>query len=177
MQECENAKHSYSTNIVNDLKQSNPSQWYSKIKQMSSHSAELNEEPVVQELLGLDDSLQVERIADKFSQVANSYSPLKDDDIDTGSICDDRPLPEINPYIIYMAIMSTKKKTLTVLRDVPMKVLKYCAEEISFPLSDIYTRAVLYGEYPNIYKLEIVTPAPKVYPTQSITQLRKISGS
>ena len=113
MQECEKAKHSYSTNIVNDLKQSNPSQWYSKIKQMSSHSAELNEEPVVQELLGLDDSLQVERIADQLSQVANSYSPLKDDDIDTGSICDDRPLPEINPYIIYLAIMSTKKKTST----------------------------------------------------------------
>ena len=65
--------------------------------------------------------------------------------------------------------MSTKKKTSTVLGDVPMKVLKYCAEEKSFPLSDIYTRAVLYGEFPNIYKLEIVTPAPKVYPTQSIT--------
>ena len=29
---CEKAKHSYSKNIVNDLKHSNPSQWYSKIK-------------------------------------------------------------------------------------------------------------------------------------------------
>ena len=31
------------------------------------------------------------------------------------------------------------------------------------------------GEYPNIWKLEIVTPAPKVYPPASEDQLRKIS--
>ena len=175
--ECEKAKHSYSTNIVNDLKLSNPSQWYSKIKRMSSHSTELNEEIVVQDLLGLDDKVQVEKIADQFSQVSHTYSPLKDDDVNIENICDDRPLPEINPYTIYLIIMSTKKKTSTVLGDVPMKVIKYCAEELSFPLSDIYTRAIIFGEYPDIYKLEIVTPVPKVYPVQTTRDLRKIAGT
>ena len=36
-QMCEKAKHLYSKNIVNDLKSSNPAQWYSKLKRMSSH--------------------------------------------------------------------------------------------------------------------------------------------
>ena len=176
-QKCEKAKHSYSKNIVNDLKVSNQSQWYSKIKRMSSHSAEKNEEIIVQELHGLDDNVQVEKIADQFSQVSHGYSPLKTEDIEIESESDDRPPPEINPYIIYLKIMSIKKKTSTVLGDVPMKVIKFCAEELSFPLSDIYTRAIMSGEYPDIYKLEIVTPAPKVYPPQTTKDLRKIAGT
>ena len=174
---CEKAKHSYSKNIVNDLKQSNPSQWYSKIKRMSSHSQELNEETVVQDMIGLTDEIQVERIANQFSEVSNAYSPLKDEDIDISYIIDDRPLPDINPYTVYLKIMSIKKKTSTVLGDIPMKVIKFCAEELSFPLSDVYLRAATHGEYPDIYKLEIVTPAPKIYPPQSAKDLRKISGT
>ena len=73
--------------------------------------------------------------------------------------------------------MSIKKKTSTLIDDIPMKVIKHCAEELSFPLSDIYTRAVNYGEYPNIYKLEIVTPVAKIYPPQTTKELRKIAGT
>ena len=73
--------------------------------------------------------------------------------------------------------MSIKKKTSTVVGDIPMKVIKFCAEELSFPLSDVYSRALGHGEYPNIYKLEIVTPAPKIYPPQTAKDLRKISGT
>ena len=32
------------------------------------------------------------------------------------------------------------------------------------------------GEYPKIYKFEISTPVPKVYPTETKSQLRNISG-
>ena len=53
----------------------------------------------------------------------------------------------------------------------------FCAEEIYFPLSNVYSRAVAFDEYPDIYKVEIVTPAPKVYPPQSIKDLRKIAGT
>ena len=58
-----------------------------------------------------------------------------------------------------------------------MTIIKFCAEELSFPLCDIYTRSVLYGEYPDIYKLEIVTPAAKVYPPRTVKDLRKIAGT
>ena len=144
---------------------------------MSSHSQEKNTETVVQDMIGLPDNIQVEKIADQFSQVSNAYSPLKTADIDIESVSDNRPSPEINPYIIYLKIMSIKKKTCTLSGDVPMKVIRFCAEEISFPLSDIYDRAVSHGEYPDLYKMEIVTPAPKCYPPQTSKDLRKISGT
>ena len=176
-QMCEKAKQSYSKNIVNDLKLSNCTQWYSKIKRMSSHSQATNEETVVQDMMGLPDETQVEKLADQFSEVSKIYSPLSTEDIDIGNIRDDRPLPDIDPYSIYLKIMSIKKKTSTVVGDIPMKVIKFCAEELSFPLSDVYSRALGHGEYPNIYKLEIVTPAPKIYPPQTAKDLRKISGT
>ena len=56
--------------------------------------------------------------------------------------------------------MSHKKKTATVIWDIPMRLIKFSAEELSFPLCDIYTQAVLFGEYPEIYQIEIVTPVP-----------------
>ena len=73
--------------------------------------------------------------------------------------------------------MSQKKKTSTVIGDIPMKVVKLCAEEISFPLSDIFTRSVLLGEYPEIYKMVIITPVSKVFPTQTVKDWRKIAGT
>ena len=174
-QKCEKARHDYAENIVNDLKTSNPSQWYSKIKRMSAHHQ--NEESIVQELIGLSDQDQAEQIADQFCEVSNLYQPLENESIQLESKRDDRPPPEINPYLVYLKIMSIKKKTSTLIDDMPMKVIKYCAEELSFPLSDIYTRAVNYGEYPNIYKLEIVTPVAKIYPPQTTKDLRKIAGT
>ena len=176
-EKCEKAKHDYSANIVNDLKNSNQSQWYSKLKRMSSHSQDKDSNTIVQELIGQPTQLQAEKIADQFAEISNLYSPLKSEDINLNDISDDRPPPEINPYLIFLKIMSVKKKTATVIGDIPMKVIKFCAEELSFPLSDIYTRSVLYGEYPDIYKLEIVTPAPKVYPPQTTKDLRKIAGT
>ena len=176
-EKCKKARFAYSENIVNDLKQSNPSQWYSKIKRMSSHSQHNEGDTVVQDLIGQPDQSQAELIADQFAEISNLYSPLETVDISLEGVHDDRPPPEINPYLIFLKIISIKKKTSTVIGDIPMKVIKYCAEELSFPLSDIYTRAILHGEYPDIYKLEIVTPAPKVYPPQTTRDLRKIAGT
>ena len=176
-QKCEKAKINYAENIVNDLKHSDPSQWYSKLKRMSSHFQEKDQESAVQELIGLSDCEQAEIIADQFSEVSNLYNPLATESIKLDTLCDDRPPPEINPYLIYLKIMSIKKKTSTLIDDIPMKLIQFCAEELSFPLSDIYTRAIIFGEYPDIYKLEIVTPVPKVYPVQTTRDLRKIAGT
>ena len=168
---CEKAKQDYAKNIVNDLKYSNQSQWYSKIKRMSSHNLEKDGDSEVEELVGIPDQLQAERIADQFAEVSSQYAPLQSEAINLENIFDDRPPPEINPYLIYLKIKSCKKKTATVIGDIPMTLIKFCAEELSF------TRSVLYGEYPEIYKLEIVTPVPKVYPPRTVKDLSKISGT
>ena len=58
----------------------------------------------------------------------------------------------------------------------PPKFLKTVAAYIAEPFTDIVNTSIVNGEYPNIYKHEIITPVPKVYPCSSLDQLRNISG-
>ena len=69
-----------------------------------------------------------------------------------------------------------KTNTSTVKDDIPAKILKEFACELSEPMADILDCMVSRGEYPNIWKLEMVTPVPKVYPPSTVNDLRKISG-
>jgi hypothetical protein len=64
----------------------------------------------------------------------------------------------------------------TVPGDFPAKLSKHFAAYLAEPLTDILNTSVRLGEYPEIYKFEVSTPVPKVYPTISTTQLRNISG-
>ena len=75
-EKCENAKHSYYNNIVSDLKNSNPGQWYSKLKRMTSYDQIKSEEVNVESICHLSDIEQVELIADNFCKVSNQYEPI-----------------------------------------------------------------------------------------------------
>ena len=83
----------------------------------------------------------------------------------------------MEPYMVHQKIKKMKGNSATVMGDIPIKVIKAFGYELSFPLSNIYKRSVRSGEYPNIWKMEVVTPGPKVYPPQTPKDLRKISGT
>ena len=176
LEKCAEQKEYYYQHMVEDLKTSQPGQWYSKLKRMSSHDQAKSEEPIVQSFLGLSDETQTENIADQFSHISNLYEPLKTDDICMDNIENLKPPPCFQPYFVHKKIKSMKNNTATVNGDIPINVIKMFSHELSFPLSDIYKRCCKSGEYPNIWKLEIVTPAPKKYPPETPKDLRKISG-
>ena len=72
MEKCSEEKEKYFTNIVSDLKTSNPSKWYSKLKRMTGQKqseSEIN----VSELDGIYDKLQAEIIADHYAVIINQY--------------------------------------------------------------------------------------------------------
>ena len=72
-QKCETEKKKYYENIVSDLKTSNPSKWYSKLKRMSGQDQnQLNQNNInVTELDGIYDKLQGEIKADHYAQISN----------------------------------------------------------------------------------------------------------
>ena len=72
---CSNAKSNYYHNIVDDLKTSNPGQWYSKLKRLSSHHQQQSDTVQVEEITGMTDSQQAEAIADHYANVANQFTP------------------------------------------------------------------------------------------------------
>ena len=176
-EKCQEEKEKYQKNIVQDLKLSKPGQWHQKLKRMTSHDQAKSQVPIVQSLQGLPSQVQAEKIADQFSQISNMYDELKTEDISLDGITNEKPFPCMEPYLIHKKIKSMKNNTATVPGDVPIKIIKMFGYELSFPLSDIFKRGCKHGEYPHVWKLETVTPAPKKYPPQDPTELRKISGT
>ena len=57
-----------------------------------------------------------------------------------------------------------------------IKILKEFPEELSLPLSHMVSSCLSVGLYPNLWKVENVTPVPKIYPPEQLKDLRKNSG-
>ena len=73
LEKCQKAKKGYAENIVNDLKSSDVSQWYSKIKRMSSHFKENEDDSEVQDMIGMSNKDQAEHIADQFAEISQIF--------------------------------------------------------------------------------------------------------
>ena len=174
-EKCEHAKQSYYNNIVSDLKNSNPGQWYSKLKRLTTHDQLKTENVNVEDICHLTDLEQVELIADSFSKVSNQYTPIDPEQIHLNPE-NEKPVPVIQAHEVHEYLKSIKTNTSTVKDDIPAKIIKEFAPELSAPLADILDCMVRRGEYPNIWNIEMVTPAPKVYPPATVNDLRKISG-
>ena len=70
-----------------------------------------------------------------------------------------------------------KKTKSTFPGDLPFKLRKEIAPEVSTPLEDIFKASTMSGQYPSLWKQEIVTPVPKVNSPQTVKDLRKITGT
>ena len=60
--------------------------------------------------------------------------------------------------------------------DIPMKVINEFAVELAFPLAHIINCCIEQGVYPDLWKIESVTPVTKVFPPEKVKDLRRISG-
>ena len=158
-----------------ELKQKNPAQWYSSLKNITSYDQHRNEQPNVEEIRHLPDQQQAELIANQFAKIQNGYSPLKNDDVSVPYFKESE-IPQFSPAQVWFALTKLNTNKATVPGDVPAKIIKQFAAYLAEPLADILNTSVRRGEYPKIYKFEISTPVPKCYPTEKLTQLRNISG-
>ena len=76
--------------------------------------------------------------------------------------------------IAILAEMDTSKSDCK--GDIPAKILKAFASKLGKPVSDVINTSIRQGCFPDIFKLELVTPVPKVFPPKTIDDLRNISG-
>ena len=164
------------SNTVEDLKNSNTSQWYSKIKRMGGMPGNVSGNIEVDELRGMSNQDQAEVIAQHYASVSNEYKALEDDDIASHLYSTEEEPPAIEAYQMYEQIQKMSSKKATVCDDIPMRVIKEFSVELAEPLAHIVSYGIRYGQYPVIWKYETVTPVPKAYPTEKVKQLRKISG-
>ena len=165
--------------MVADLKTSNPGKWYSKVKRMCGQS-DRHQITTVDELTGLSDQEQSERIAEHYSQISNQYEQVKEDDFpeyfnptrygysnppNINPIKDGLTTPPIiDPLHVYKVIEKRNRKAATIENDIPIKLFHEFSVELSFPLSHILNFCMKNGVYPDIWKIETVSPVPKIYP-------------
>ena len=60
--------------------------------------------------------------------------------------------------------------------DIPAKILKCFSKKISKPLTQIINDSIQQGQWPALFKSEIVTPVRKVPNPKNLDDLRNISG-
>ena len=134
-----------------------------------------SEEIVVEDLKDLPDKEQAEMIADKFAAVSQEYEKLKDEDIKVPEFAeDDIPVVSVDHVRAILAQMDTNKSNVK--DDVPAKILKHFAVQLAKPVANVINSSIRQGCWPDILKLEIVTPVPKVFPPKNTDELRNISG-
>ena len=75
------AKKSYKRSMIDDIKISNPGQWYSKLKRITRYDQQKSEVIQVEEICHLDDQKQAEAIADNQARISNSYKEIELSDI------------------------------------------------------------------------------------------------
>ena len=84
--------------------------------------------------------------------------------------------PYVEPLKVHQIIQKMNKSAATAPNDLPIKLVAEFSVELAFPLAHIINFCLQNGVYPNLWKMESVTPVPKTFPTEKIKDLRKISG-
>ena len=122
----------------------------------------------VEELVGLSEPEQADKIADHYASISNLYEPLKTEDF-PGYM---NPLkcspPQVSPSKVAKIIRGMNKKAEAVPGDLPIKAISPFSEEFSIPLALAHpiNKCLSQGVYPNIWKMEYVSPVPKVFPPE-----------
>ena len=120
-EKCSTAKRNYYTNMVEDLKNSNPRQWYSKLKRMSNVEGCKMENIYVEQLEGLDKMEQAEVIAEDFSKISNQYDKIDRQALKLKIETSPKPVPSIEPHEIFQIMSKMKTNKSTIKNDIPAK--------------------------------------------------------
>ena len=168
------AKRTYYREKIRQLRTSNPRSWYQHIKKLMGNN-QSEEHIEVEDIKDLSDEEQCEQIASKFVEVSNLYEPLQRQKINF-PIFSIEETPVVSDENVSEALKSLNAAKSTRKNDIPAKVLKRIAPVITKPLTLIINNCLQQGVWPDIFKLEMVTPIPKVPAPKDIDDLRNISG-
>ena len=132
-------------------------------------------ELIVDEISHLTNEEQAEKLADAFSSVSQEYEPLKTENINVPPFKTE-DIPNISVQIVEIFLRDIKTCKAITKDDIPSKIFKKFANYLSDPIASLINKCIRDGAWPDIFKHEIVTPIPKVFPPRNIEDLRNISG-
>ena len=173
------SKVAYSKSIVNDLKSSNPSQWYSKVKRMSNINRVSDDDYFIEEFCDLNLQTQADQLVNFYASTRNQFQSISEDDFQSvfdNDLRQDKTDILTTPEQVENIILSMNKKSSCIVGDIPFKILHYFSSHISKPLSIFFNTMFEQNRYPELWKTEYITPVAKCFPVMCKKNLRPISG-
>ena len=164
---------SYFSNFVTELKATNPGKWYGMAKKIGAVDQMSQGEIQVEALDGLTNEESAQVIAEHFASISNQYLPV--DEAQLPCYLPALPPPQVDEYDVYLKLKGQKNTKSTLPIDIPDKLKKEFAPELSLPLTDIINACLKQQKFPSFWKFEWVSPVPKVTNPKLLKDLRKIS--
>ena len=169
------AIRNFHSSFVTELKFSDPGKFYEMCKKIGAVD-DINDGALkIQCLDGLSDRESAEAVAQHFAAISNEYKPV--DLTVLPAFLPALPPMQFEEYEVYekLKLLKTTKTTLPI--DIPGKLRKEVAVELTAPLTHIINTAMATGHYPALWKREYVSPVPKIKEPQVIKDVRKIAGT
>ena len=168
------AKQQFYDKVVKDLKQSAPGQWYSKLKRICSYSELKSESIQIDQIKHLTPKEQAEALSEFFAKTRQEYNSLNKEDIIIPSF-NEEDVPVFTKTQIESELKRVKTNKSVPPKDIPPKIVKMFAQQLSGPLCDIINTSVKSGVWPEIWKRETVTPVAKNLPPKNLKDMRDIT--
>ena len=161
--------------MVDQVKESDPSRWYSMLIRISNYDKDKMDELKVEEINHLSYKEQAEAIAESFNKISQEYKEVNEAHIDMPEI-PPGTTPRFTPFQIkhYLDIVKTNKATLP--GDIPAKIVKSSSQVLCVPMAHMINHSIQSGAWPYSYKHELITPVAKTLPVERLDQLRPISN-
>ena len=151
-------KKDYYRSKIQNLRKNKPRNWHKELKKLTSYDQQFSEEIIKD----LPISEQAERIADKFAAVSQEFEKLATDDIKIPNFSEE-DIPQFDEDDIEGVLESMDTSKSNVAGDIPAKILKTFAVEFKKPITEIINTSIRQGRWPDILKMEMVTPVPNGY--------------
>ena len=172
---CAHSKKKFFNDMVSQVKDSDPSRWYSLLKRISNYDKEKTEELQIDEIGHLSDQEQSEAIADSFDKIGKEYKEIRKEDIEIPNI-EDQSYPTFAPWQVKKHFDKVKTNKSTLPGDIPAQIVKNCSQALCIPMSHMINHSIKTGMWPDSYKFETITPIGKQHPVEFLEQLRPISN-
>ena len=176
-----NASSKFVNNSVEALKLTKPGQFYKMLKKLGAQPGECVDSVFTlpaHEEKKLTSEQSAEKIAEHFASISNEFPPLSENLLPP-RVKSKLELPGKAPVVseidVYQQIIAAKKTKSGTVSDLPNNVIKEFAVELSAPLSKLINKIFSTGHWPSHWKMEQVTPIPKVPMPETEEDLRPIA--
>jgi len=116
---------------------------------------------------------QASCINQHFATICNQMPPL--DLTKVPAYRPTRPPPSVTPGEVCKKLMNINTTKSTHPTDIPPKLVKEFAIELTEPVTHIFNACLSEGVFPNVWKTSSITPIPKTLNAKTLDQLRPIS--